>query len=299
MNVLRSLLFAPGNHARRAAKALTLEADAVILDLEDAVAATEKAATRPRVIAALQGPRTCRGYVRVNAMTTEWCHGDLAAVVQPGIDGIVLPKVESADQLKTADWLISQLEQERGLVPGAIDLVPIVETALGLSRIAEIAGSGTRVRRLAFGAGDFTLDVGLAWSRDESELMPCRSAIVVASRAAGLEPPLDTVWIDLGDAEGFARSAERALRLGFQGKLCIHPDQVGVANAAFTPSEAEVAHARRLAEAFRQAEAQGLASIQVDGQFVDYPIATRAERLLQKMDAIDKRRASGGRDGCS
>lgn len=286
MSIYRTFLFAPGNHPRRVEKAFTLGADAVILDLEDAVAVAEKAATRATVVEALRRPRRCRGYVRVNAMGTEWCYGDLVAVVQSGVDGIILPKVEAADQLKTADWVIGQLERERGLPIGGIALVPIVETALGFTQLDAIARAGTRVRRIAFGAGDFTLDLGITWSRDETELQPYRTAFVVVSRAAGLEPPIDTVWIDLKDPEGFACSTERAKALGFQGKLCIYPDQVAVVNEAFTPSDAELSHARRIIAAFADAEAKGLASIQVEGRFVDYPIVYLAQRVLAKADAI-------------
>src|SRR5580700_9653453 len=126
---LRSFLFAPGNHARRVERALSLDADAVILDLEDAVATAEKRATRDAVIAALVRPRRALLYVRVNAVDTEFCYDDLAAIVRPGLDGVILPKVESAAGLATADWLLAQLEREQGLMPRAIDLVPIIETA--------------------------------------------------------------------------------------------------------------------------------------------------------------------------
>ncbi len=282
MSALRSLLFAPGNHARRVEKALPLPADGVILDLEDAVAITEKSATRPTVVEAFTKPRHGKLYVRVNGLTTEWCYGDLVAVVQAGLNGIILPKVEDPDQLRTADWVIGCLERERGLPPGAIDLVPIIETALGIANVLPIARSGTRTKRMAFGAGDFTLDMGMVWSRDESELLPHRAACVVASRAAGIEPPMDTVWADLRDAEGFARSAKHAAALGFQGKMCIHPDQIAVTNAAFTPDEATLAQARRVVEAFAAAEAQGMASIQLDGQFIDYPIVQRAQQVLAR-----------------
>jgi citrate lyase subunit beta/citryl-CoA lyase len=282
MTAFRSLLFAPGNHARRVEKALTLAADVVVLDLEDAVAVSEKAATRPAVVEAFEKRRACRLYVRVNALSTEWCYGDLVVMVRAGLDGIILPKVEHAHELRTADWLIGNLEQARGLSRGAIDLVPMIETAVGFSNVAAICGAGTRARRLAFGAGDLTLDLGMAWSRDETELMPHRAACVLASRVAGLEPPLDTVWADLRDAEGFAASCKQAAALGFQGKLCIHPDQIAGANRAFTPDEAAVARARLIVAAFAKAEAQGLASIQLDGQFIDYPIVERARRVLEQ-----------------
>jgi citrate lyase subunit beta/citryl-CoA lyase len=277
---MRSLLFAPGNHARRVEKALSLPADGVILDLEDAVATSEKVATRPTVVDAFAKPRSGTLYVRVNGMTTDWCFGDISAVVQPGLDGIILPKVEGAQDLRTADWLMASLERERGLPVGGIDLMPIIETALGISRLSRILRSGTRVRRLAFGAGDFTLDMGMVWSRSEAELLPFRSACVMESRAAGLEPPMDTVFADLRDPEGFVASAKHAAAIGFQGKMCIHPDQIDPCNAAFTPDEATVAQARRVVAAFEKAEAEGLASIQLDGQFIDYPIVERARRVL-------------------
>src|SRR5947207_9173663 len=158
---LRSFLFAPGNHARRVEKALTLDADAVILDLEDAVATAEKPATRALVAAAFDRPRRGLLYVRVNAVDTEFCYGDVVAIVRPGLDGVVLPKVESAAGLATIDWLLAQLERDRGLPSGGIDLIPIIETARGLDRLGAILAAGTRVRRAAFGAGDFTLDVNM------------------------------------------------------------------------------------------------------------------------------------------
>src|SRR3954469_3120396 len=133
---LRSFLFAPGNHVRRVEKALSLDTDAVILDLEDAVAIAEKPATRAAVVAAFARQRRGLLYVRVNAVDTEFCYGDLVAIVRPGLDGVILPKVESAAGLAMIDWLLRQLERERGLAPGGIDLIPIIETAAGLDRLS-------------------------------------------------------------------------------------------------------------------------------------------------------------------
>jgi citrate lyase subunit beta/citryl-CoA lyase len=289
VNVLRTLLFAPGDHARRTEKALTLDADAVILDLEDACPVAKKVATREVVVAALAKPRACLGYVRVNPLSTDFGYGDIVAVVATGVDGIVVPKIESADELKTADWLVGQIERERGLPVGSLDILPIIETGKGIAAVQAIASAGTRVRRLAFGAGDFTLDMGIAWSRDEGEFQPYRSAIVLASRAAGLEPPIDTVWVRIEDKEGFAASAARVHALGFGGKLCIYPDQVPVANAAFSPAPEQVAWARRVVDAFAAAEASGSASIQLDGQFIDYPIVYQARRVLAVQERIAAR----------
>jgi citrate lyase subunit beta/citryl-CoA lyase len=283
---LRSFLFAPGNHKRRVEKALTLDADAVILDLEDAVAIAEKPATRDAVVAAYGEKRTGLLYVRVNAADTEFCHGDFAAIVRVGLDGIVLPKVESAATLQTIDWLLGNLERERRLPAGGIDLIPIIETARGLTAIDAILGVGTRVKHCAFGAGDFTLDVNMIWSRAESELAYARARVVTASRAAGIEAPLDTVWVDLQDEEGLEASTRTALALGFQGKMCIHPNQIAVVNRVFTPTNAEIDFAERVVAAFAQAEKEGSAAIQLDGKFIDYPIVYRAQRTLDAMAAI-------------
>jgi citrate lyase subunit beta/citryl-CoA lyase len=289
MPLFRTMLFAPGNHDRRVQKALSLGADCVILDLEDAVAVAEKEASREQVVAALAAPRRPAGYVRVNAYDTPFCYGDLLAVVRPGVDGIVLPKVESPAQLQSVDWLVAQLERERALSPGGIDILPIIETGRGLAAVESIAAADTRVRRLSFGAGDFTLDMGMRWTLEESELDYARSRVVTASRAAGLESPVDTVFIHLAESEALVRSAERAKTLGFQGKLCIHPAQIDPVNAVFSPADAEVEKARRYVAAFEAAETQGLASIQVDGYFIDYPIVELARRTLAVADAIAAR----------
>lgn len=295
----RSFLFAPGNHARRVEKAFTLGADAVILDLEDAVAIAEKPAARKPVAEALSRPRACRGYVRVNAPSTPFCYADLVAVIGKGVDGIVLPKVESAADLHAIDWVIANLERERGLAEGSIDLMPIIETASGVARVDRILQANRlrpyegawRVRRIAFGAADYGHDVGLTPTLEEDELAHARARLVLASRAAGLENPLDSPWFHLKEAQAFARALERSRRGGFQGRLCIHPEQVSPVNAAYTPSQDEVARAERIVAAFDQAEAQGAAAIQVDGQMVDYPIVQRARAVLEIVQAI---RAKGG-----
>ena len=285
----RTLLFAPGNHPRRIEKAFTLGADGVILDLEDSVPAADKATTRAPVSQALANPRNCLGYVRVNAMGTPYCYGDLVATVAKGVDGVVLPKVESAADLHAIDWLLANLERDNGLQVGALDLIPIIETAAGLSRIERILQARTlkpysgvwRVRRVAFGAADFSQDLALSPAYEEPELEYARARIVLASRAAGLEGPLDSPWFHLKDSEGFARAIARSRRAGYQGRLCIHPDQVSAANAGYAPTADEIAAAERVVAAFRAAEAGGTAAIQVDGQMVDYPVAQRAERLLK------------------
>ena len=290
--LMRSFLFAPGNRPRMLQKVGHCGADAVILDLEDAVPISEKEATREAVRAAAGAIDTCPVYVRINPLeeaagfSQPIGEADLAAIVRPGLAGVILPKAESPDVLRRTEALLQGLESQHGLPPGNIDVIPIIETALAIQRAYDIAASGTRVRRLAFGAGDFTRDIGVAWSRREIESQYARSAVVVASRAAGLEPPLDTVWVDLRDERGLTHSCRTAKQLGFQGKMAIHPSQVESIHAVFSPSEAEIAFANRVVDAFRQAEAEGLASIQLDGQFIDYPIVESAQRVLAKAAAI-------------
>ncbi|MGE4370273.1 MAG: CoA ester lyase [Burkholderiaceae bacterium] len=286
MGIFRTFLFAPANHPRRVEKALQLDSDVVILDLEDACAISEKVASRSKVVEAMGRPRSCQGYVRVNPLSTEFAFGDIYEVVQPGLDGIVLPKTESSHDIKTADWMISCLEKERGLPVGSIDLLPIIETGRGMANLAEILSCESRVRRVAFGAGDFCLDMNLQWSRNEEELLAYRSQVVLMSRQAGKEPPIDTVWINLQDTEGFAESARKALRMGFQGKLCIYPDQVPVVNNVFTPTDEQVARARKVVAAFEQAEKEGSSSFQLDGQFIDYPIVYAAQKLLAVYEKV-------------
>ena len=276
----RSYLFAPGNHERRVEKALGLGADVVILDLEDAVAISEKKSTRELINKTLEQPRNCAVFVRVNAYDTEFCYGDICSIVSENLDGIVLPKLESLEDLRSIDWLLGNLEQERGLPNGSIDLMPIIETAVGLVNIREIARADTRVKRLAFGGGDYTRDLGMEWTLKEDELLPVRSEMVLASRFGKLEPPVDTVFIHIKEHDAFRSSCLNILGLGFQGKMCIHPDQVPVTNETFTPDPEEVKWSQRVIDEFAKAEKAGIASIQVDGYFVDYPIVEKAQRTV-------------------
>ncbi len=287
---MRSFLFAPGNHERRAAKVFQSGADVAILDLEDAVATTEKLAARALVVAALQVPRSCLGYVRVNGFDTAWCWDDLQAIVGPRLDGVMLPKVERPEQLQTLDWVLTQLERARGLPVGSLDLLPIIETALGAEQLPALARATPRVRRLAFGGADYTLDLGLQWTAGEQELDYLRSRLVHVSRAAGLEAPIDTVTVQVKDAARFSASAARARQFGLTGKLLIHPDQVPLCHAAFTPSAAELARAQRIVAEFAVAQAAGIAALRIDGEFIDYPVVEQARRLCASVPSPESPR---------
>ncbi len=289
MALNRSMLFAPGNVPRRVEKALTLDADAVIIDLEDSVAVAEKEATRAPVAEALKRPRRGRGYVRVNAPSTPFCYGDLVATIHKGVDGVLLPKVESAADLHAIDWLLAALERERGIAEGSIDLIPQIETAAGVQRIDRVLQARSlrpykspwRVRRVAFGAADYGHELNLSPSLDEPELADARARVVLSSRAAGVEAPLDSPWFHFKETEAFQRALERSRRSGFQGRLCVHPDQIAPVNAAYLPSDEELARAERIVAAFAEAEARGAAAIQVDGQMIDYPVVHRARTMIE------------------
>ena len=286
---LRSLLFAPGNHARRREKAFECGADAVILDLEDAVPPAEKPEARAAVAAMLAAPRPGQAWVRVNGVDTPWCWADLDALVRAGLDGIVVPKVEEPGQLRIVDWVVSQLERERGLAAGGIELVALVETARGVAAAPAIAAACPRLSRLSYGIADYSLDVGLEPSDDEAELAWVRAALVQASRVAGLEPPVDSVVVQVRDGERFRASAQRARRAGLRGKLCLHPDQVPLANEVFSPASEEIERARAIVAAFEAAEAGGSAAVAIGGEFVDYPVVARARGVLELADRISKR----------
>ena len=282
--IVRSVLFAPANHPRRSRAALDGSADAVILDLEDSVPETHKAQARAaalEMVASDDGAGPLR-WVRINGLATAHALDDLEALVVAGVDAVVLPKVESAAQILIADWMIAQLERTRGLEIGGIEVLPMVETALGLARLQEIATASARVRRISFGAADFTLDLNMSWEPGHPGLLYARLQLVIASRLANLLAPIDMVFTDLADHRGFEREAEEARKLGFGGKACIHPSQVEIANRVFAPSPQQVAEARMIVDAFQAALAQGLASIQVGGRFVDHPIAEQARRILQE-----------------
>jgi len=287
----RSFLFAPGNVARRVEKAFTLEADAVILDLEDSVAISDKVATRKQVRIALEKKGQARVYVRINAPSTPFCYGDLVETLQPGIDGVVVPKIESAADLHAIDWVMAALERERGIPEGSLDLMPLIETAAGVQRVDRVLQARNlrpykgawRVKRVAFGAGDYANDVGLAPTLEEAELAGARERVVLSSRAAGMENPIDSPWFHFKETAAFERALERSRRSGFQGRLCVHPDQLAPVNRAYLPGEEELERARRIVAAFREAEARGEAAVQVDGLMVDYPIMHRAQALLDAM----------------
>jgi citrate lyase subunit beta/citryl-CoA lyase len=263
---LRTLLFVPGDRPDRFAKAVASGADAIILDLEDAIAPPAKSIARAAVREWLRStPRAagCVRLVRVNARTTPWFHDDITAIRDLNVDGVLVPKCDAPSDLDD--------------VPGD-GLWPMIETAQGLSNAVAI-GQVPRVQCLVFGSLDIQLDLGIEADIDESELAPYRAQVVMASRLAGLGPPVDGVTVAYNDEPHLTKAVQRALRQGFGGKLCIHPRQIDVVHAALRPSEADVAHARRVLDA--AAASQG-AAVALDGTMVDRPVILRAHSILAR-----------------
>jgi citrate lyase beta subunit len=279
------MLYVPGSEPGRVAKALGLDVDAAILDLEDAVAPTAKDRARQTCADVLSGRQPGpERWVRINDLGTSLWPDDLRAVTRAGLDGLIVPKVESAEQLATLDGALTILERERGLAPGGIGLLATIETPPGLARARPIAAAGGRLRALGFGAGDLSRIAGLDYPATgggaAAMLSWARCELVMASALAGLHKPHDSVYGNYRDLEGLRQEAVFARQLGFGGKHCIHPDQVAPLIECFRPTEAELDQAGRMVAAYEKAVADGRGAIGVDGILVDEPIARRARQVL-------------------
>lgn len=283
----RSWLFAPGMDERKMTKALASAADALILDIEDAVAISEKPRARQMIRELLNAqPVERQIWVRINDIATGWTAEDVEAVCAPGLAGIILPKVEAAETVRIVSALIDRAERGAGLPSGQVRLSVIAETARGIVNLPAIAGAGGRLDMVSFGAADYTADLGIPTANTGPHILHGKLATVVASRAAGLAPPIDTVFFDITDDAGLAADCAEAKALGFQGKSVIHPRQIEPVNRAFTPSEGEVAAARRIVDGFEAAERNGIGAVQIDGKLVDYAMLKTARKTLDIARAL-------------
>lgn len=291
MQPIRTALFAPGNRPDRAAKAIATVADVVIIDLEDAVPIAEKESSRNHVREVLDNHAGRRMYVRINALTTPYARADLDAIASENLAGIMLPKTESPQDILDIDTLLTEIENRNGLMTGSLEVIPLCETARGVEELYQILTAKpvfNRISVLAFGAADYTLDLGISLTRDGKELEYARARIPIACRAAGIMPPLDTPWmVDLKDMDGLIADAERAKACGFQGKLVIHPNQIEPCHNVFTPSKEEIAYAKKVIGAFEEAERKGKAAIQLEGKFIDYAVVEKSKRIFALALAIE------------
>ncbi|MDO8836674.1 MAG: CoA ester lyase [Vicinamibacterales bacterium] len=288
----RAHLFAPGSHERLLVKVFHAGADAVVLDLEDAVAPESKPDARRLVAATLAaragvaGPVTA---VRINGVDTPWWQDDLDAVIGPGLQLIRVPKAESARQIAAVDARVRSLELARGLEPGAIGIVATIESAAGVLAAADIARA-PRVRGFTFGAADFVRDISADASGQDLATLYARQHLVVVSRALNLEPPVASVYTQITDLDGLRRTTEESRALGFFGRSCIHPTQVPVVQEVFTPTPADLAAARATVDAWDQAVSQGVGAFTMaGGQFVDDAIVRRARAVITLAEALKEK----------
>ncbi len=294
MKPYRSALFVPSSDLRKAEKALSLNADCIILDLEDAVAISEKSNARSIALDILTRASNKAIYVRINGIYTPFVLNDLMVVMKGNPAGIILPKAESKEEILRVDWLLSQLENEYKLSLGRVGLIPLIETAKGVLNAYEIASACTRVRCLAFGSIDYTLDIGTSMSAEGQEIFYARAHLVVVSRAAKCGAPIDTVYPEIRNVDGMRAESILARQLGFQGKLVIHPSQIEIANEIFSPTEKEIEYARKVIKAFKEAESQGIAAVQIEGKFIDYPVAAWAQKVLDAENFIKNAKNQSG-----
>lgn len=287
MDLQRSWMFVPGHRQRMIDKALGLDADALMLDIEDGVAPAEKDQARRLIGEALareRQPREPLRFVRINAIGHRRMEDDLAAVLRPGLDGLVLPKVESAAEVAAVE---SRMAAHEAACGARLRLLVAIESPRGLLAAPAIASCSDRVAGLMFGAEDFGRELGLPASRqgEAQELLYARSALVVAAASAHVQA-VDGVWVDLRDPQGLERFALQSRRLGFTGMSSIHPSQVAPINAAFRPGAEEIDYARKVIAAYEEAAARGDGSVAFGGQLIDRPIIERARRTLDLAGAL-------------
>jgi citrate lyase subunit beta / citryl-CoA lyase len=288
--LLRALLFVPGSDRRKLAKVGTFGADGIVIDLEDAVADDQKTAARAITAEAIPTyDDQTLVVVRVNGRQTGRMVDDITSVVRDGLGALMVPKVEDVDTLAEVDRVLAECETEAGLTVGEIGVLALIETARGLVECERIlAVAPERLITVIFGLGDFSVAIVFSLTPDGQELFYARSRVVIAARAAGLAKPIDGPYLDLFNEEGLLADTARSRQLGFQGRIVVYPPHVGPTQRAYSVlAEEEVQRMSRVVDAFEEAEQRGVASIRVEGQFVDYPIYNRAREKLARHNAYE------------
>ena len=286
--VRRALLFMPGDSRRKIAKGATMDVDSIIMDLEDAIALTQKEIARQAVRKALQEVDFGRSeaLVRINQIIPGWIYKqDIEATVDAHPAGYVLPKIEDAAQVKHISDLLTQAEEKRGWALGSIKLLAIIETAKGIVNLKEIAQSDSRLVALIFGAEDLAGDIGAVRTEEGYEIFYARSAVVTHARAFGLQA-IDTVFINLkADADTLKTETDYIQKMGYTGKLAIHPKQVAPIQAVFTPNAEEIESAKQLIAAFNENQDAGTGVFEYDGKMIDMPMIRAAHGILNRAQA--------------
>src|ERR1700756_1321943 len=290
MELKRSWMFVPGHRQKMIDKALGLNADAIMLDIEDGVAPNEKDTARQLIAEALghvKGPHSPARFVRINAIGHARMDADLAAVVRPGLEGLVCPKVETSEEVRKVDAILNEREPQLKMTRGGVKLLIAIESPRGLLNAPAIAACSPRVSGLMFGAEDFGRELGLPTSREGEarDMLYARSAMVVAAASAHVQA-VDGVWVDLKDPEGLVGFARQSRQLGFSGMSSIHPSQIDPINNHFSPTAEEITYAGEVVKAFEEANARGDGSIAFGGQLIDRPIVERARRTLEMAKSL-------------
>lgn len=289
MRARRALLYVPGDDLHKIQKAISLGVDCVCMDLEDGVAVNRKEPARFNVHQALQtlsfGETEC--LVRINPVGSGLELLDLEQVLPGKPGGVVIPKVESGDQIRWVSTQLAEAERRSCLSPSEIILIAVVETARGIINLPEIIGADPRLQALIFGAEDFASDLGAIRTPEAWEVFYARSAIVTHAAAGNLQA-IDQVFINFNDTEGLIHDARQGANMGFSGKQIIHPKQVQPVQEVFTPSDEAVVYALRIMEAFKSSQEAGKGAFALDGKMIDAPIIKSAQRVLEKARAAGK-----------
>lgn len=282
--LLRSLLFVPGNNQRFLEKAKTLSADVVCLDLEDSVPLEEKRSARNAIKGALEKRTYYQAeiYVRTNSPVSGLIGEDLAAIVQKGIDGIVIPKVNNASEIKKIEKTLANLEKKRKLKP--IELMASIESTEGVVNAYSIASSSKRISSLIFGVFDLLNDLGVEYTKQAEGAKYARAKIPIDARAAG-KYALDAIWQDLNDEAGLEQDCITAKDLGYTGKTIIHPGQIQTTHGIFRPTSSEIEWAKKVIDAYASAKKKKKGATKVDGKMIDEVHFKRAQTLLQSVNS--------------
>jgi len=289
MHSRRALLYMPGDDRRKIEKSTTLGVDCICMDLEDGTAVSKKAEARSVIAQAMReldfgASERC---IRINSIGSGFEKDDLAAALAARPDAIVVPKIEIDEQVKWVSGQIESYELSNQLNMGSIRLLIGVETAKGILNLREIAEADKRLEAVIFGAEDYAASVGATRTKEATEVLYARSAVVAACAANDLQA-IDMVYIDFKDSEGLRLEAEAGAGLGFSGKQVIHPNQVPVAQEAFTPSDAAVAYAKRVVESFEASQKEGKGAYALDGKMIDMPLLKNAQKVLDRAKAAGK-----------
>ena len=289
MHSRRALLYMPGDDRRKIEKSTTLGVDSICMDMEDGVAVNKKAEARAVISQAIKELEfgSSERCIRINSIGSGFEKDDLASALMAEPDSIVVPKIETAEQVKWVSEQIESYELSNKLNLGSIRLMIGLETAKGILNLKEIAEADRRLEAMIFGGEDYAASVGAIRTKDATELLYARQAVVAACAANDLQA-IDIVFIDFKDKEGLRVEAQQGAGFGFSGKQVIHPNQVQVTQEAFTPSEESIAYAKRVIESFEASQREGKGAYALDGRMIDMPLLKNAQKVLARAKAAGK-----------